>query len=186
MNTPHSEETRVKIGQQLAETKRARPDSGSIIVTLFGKPPKALDAVEWARYRRLTKTTSYYRRHERNKAQARKNASWVKLDILQVMGWPAACDECGYDKYIGALDFHHLDPHTKDGTVTTVEEARKCRLLCANCHREAHADGKGKRTQGRPCEAADPMLEAYMRLSGLSDDVIARAMAGRPEREKIA
>jgi hypothetical protein len=54
------------------------------------------------------------------------------------------CMDCGV-KYIPAvMEFHHRDPSEKDGTVTKVaytkmrEEAAKCDLLCANCHRIRH------------------------------------------------
>jgi DNA-binding CsgD family transcriptional regulator len=56
------------------------------------------------------------------------------------------CARCGYDRCIAALQFHHLDPSTKSFTVSSNgvtrslerarEEARKCVLLCANCHAE--------------------------------------------------
>lgn len=59
------------------------------------------------------------------------------------------CVICGYDKYIGGLDFHHLDPTEKDFTVahripngkweTLKAELDKCVLLCCRCHREVHA-----------------------------------------------
>lgn len=57
------------------------------------------------------------------------------------------CTLCGYNKYHGALDFHHRDPSQKKfglGKITrnwddVVAEARKCDLVCANCHRELHA-----------------------------------------------
>jgi len=59
----------------------------------------------------------------------------------------AKCSVCGYDKYIGALEFHHRDPSQKDPkwsrgwTLPRLkEELDKCDILCANCHREAHAD----------------------------------------------
>jgi 5-methylcytosine-specific restriction endonuclease McrA len=56
------------------------------------------------------------------------------------------CQICGYDKCSAALEFHHVDPRTKDFTIsqrmTTFEAIRreldKCVLLCANCHREVH------------------------------------------------
>ena len=58
------------------------------------------------------------------------------------------CQECGYDKYIGALQFHHLDPSQKDFSLSKVkshsfndkikEELDKCVLVCANCHFEIH------------------------------------------------
>ena len=55
-----------------------------------------------------------------------------------------ACRVCGFDTFVGALQFHHRDPAQKtfalsrDGVTrsltTAREEARKCVLLCANCH----------------------------------------------------
>ena len=58
------------------------------------------------------------------------------------------CEKCGYDKYLGALDFHHLDPSQKDFTIGNrdfklkecIEGSKKCIMLCANCHREIHAN----------------------------------------------
>ena len=59
------------------------------------------------------------------------------------------CIMCGYNRYSGALDFHHLDPAKKDFGLSTKgltrswekikEEIDKCVLVCANCHRELHA-----------------------------------------------
>lgn len=58
------------------------------------------------------------------------------------------CQVCGYDRYIGALDFHHRDRTQKGfgiGGKRTVSletikaELDKCVLLCATCHREAEA-----------------------------------------------
>lgn len=59
------------------------------------------------------------------------------------------CTVCGYSKCQEALDFHHLDPNTKDikvkdavrqrGTEKLKEELAKCIVVCANCHREIHS-----------------------------------------------
>lgn len=59
------------------------------------------------------------------------------------------CVVCGYRRCQRALQFHHLDPRTKefhlgDGGITrslarSRTEARKCILLCANCHAEVEA-----------------------------------------------
>ena len=56
------------------------------------------------------------------------------------------CALCGYDRFSGALQFHHLDPtekafHLSQAGVTRSlararAEAAKCMLLCANCHAE--------------------------------------------------
>jgi hypothetical protein len=57
------------------------------------------------------------------------------------------CVICGYNKYNGSLDFHHLDPSKKDfaiGTYRTYDmnlikpELDKCILVCRNCHGEIH------------------------------------------------
>jgi len=60
-----------------------------------------------------------------------------------------SCAKCGYDRCIAALQFHHLEPSTKAFAVSSNgvtrslerarEEARKCILLCANCHAEVEA-----------------------------------------------
>jgi DNA-binding CsgD family transcriptional regulator len=74
-------------------------------------------------------------------AQWRRDA---KDDLVRAAG--GRCVLCGYDKCFGALHFHHLDPRTKSfglamrGHTKSFEkllaEARKCLLLCANCHAE--------------------------------------------------
>jgi hypothetical protein len=56
------------------------------------------------------------------------------------------CVICGYARNVRALEFHHLDPSTKrlalsgHGIVVSLDalraEARKCVLLCSNCHAE--------------------------------------------------
>jgi hypothetical protein len=62
------------------------------------------------------------------------------------------CSSCGYDRYIGSLEFHHVDPEGKDFTLAHAKntnfekikaELDKCVVLCANCHREEHARLKG-------------------------------------------
>ena len=71
----------------------------------------------------------------------------VKQTLVAEAG--GACRVCGYDRYVGALHFHHVDPVTKRFAVSRAgavrglrnmrEEARKCVLLCANCHAEVEA-----------------------------------------------
>lgn len=58
------------------------------------------------------------------------------------------CSVCGYKKYVGALEFHHLDEKNKKFDLSTKgitrswaktkAELEKCVLVCANCHREIH------------------------------------------------
>ena len=65
----------------------------------------------------------------------------IKERLIEEAG--GKCVLCGYDRCVAALDFHHLDPTEKDLRISRCSsydeakrEAKKCRLLCANCHRE--------------------------------------------------
>lgn len=58
-----------------------------------------------------------------------------------------ACEECGYNKCLNALQWHHLDPTQKEFGISSKrgkplaqlrDEVAKCKLLCANCHIEKH------------------------------------------------
>jgi DNA-binding CsgD family transcriptional regulator len=72
-----------------------------------------------------------------------------KIKALLVEEAGGCCVLCGYDRYAGALQFHHRDPESKEfglgvrGVARSLarcrEEARKCVLLCANCHAEVEA-----------------------------------------------
>jgi hypothetical protein len=72
-----------------------------------------------------------------------------KVKELLVADAGGRCRLCGYDRYIGALQFHHLDPSEKrlalggGGATLAIEmlrrESRKCILLCSNCHAEVEA-----------------------------------------------
>ncbi len=66
----------------------------------------------------------------------------VKRTLVAEAG--GSCTLCGFDTHPAALQFHHRDPskkafHLSHGGMTrgigrTRAEARKCVLLCANCH----------------------------------------------------
>jgi 5-methylcytosine-specific restriction endonuclease McrA len=80
-------------------------------------------------------------------AAVQKRRRKLKAIVVQEAG--GACALCGYDAYIGALEFHHVDPAAKrfglaqGGLTRSLEavraEARKCVLLCSNCHAEVEA-----------------------------------------------
>jgi len=71
----------------------------------------------------------------------------VKQVLVKEAG--GRCALCGYDRYVGALHFHHVDPSTKAfnlsrrGVTISLARARaeaaKCVLLCGNCHAEVEA-----------------------------------------------
>lgn len=69
-----------------------------------------------------------------------------KLQCLEYKG--SKCEKCGYQKYPGALEFHHKTEFDKEFEIARVkhcefnkkitDELDKCSLLCSNCHREHH------------------------------------------------
>jgi predicted HNH restriction endonuclease len=82
---------------------------------------------------------SYVRQQERGKQ--------AKLRLIALLG--GQCATCGYRRNYSALEFHHVDPREKRFQLdmrslsnmnweVILEEARKCVLLCANCHAERH------------------------------------------------
>lgn len=86
-------------------------------------------------------------REQMNKQKRRRLEN--KLKLIELMG--GQCQMCGYDKYLGALEFDHIDPTSKSFNISQwihrdisycLEEIKKCRLLCANCHREHGARPK--------------------------------------------
>lgn len=81
---------------------------------------------------------------------ARSVVEWrrrTKARLVEMFG--GRCVRCGYAAHVAALAFHHRDPDSKSFAISVdgvprawhrlVEEATKCDLLCANCHREVHA-----------------------------------------------
>lgn len=68
----------------------------------------------------------------------------IKIKSIEYKG--GKCYRCGYNKYFGALEFHHRDNLKKDFSISSScknfenikSELDKCDLVCANCHRELH------------------------------------------------
>src|SRR2546423_131239 len=93
-----------------------------------------------------------------------------KVRLMAVSYKGGNCQVCGYDRCIEALEFHHLDPMQKDFGIShkgytrswekVKEEADKCILLCANCHREFHA-GMLQLPQVTVVEKLGEFREAY-------------------------
>jgi len=71
----------------------------------------------------------------------------IKIKEILVEYKGGKCVNCGYNKCIKALEFHHLDSSKKDFTISSFRykslevqkrEVEKCILVCSNCHREIH------------------------------------------------
>jgi len=69
-----------------------------------------------------------------------------KLELVEAFG--GRCSVCGYDRNLAALTFHHigfdkdfkLDMRSLSNRTLEVvlTEAKKCILVCQNCHAELH------------------------------------------------
>jgi DNA-binding CsgD family transcriptional regulator len=89
----------------------------------------------------------YYRcRRCRSASVSRRRRRLKQTLVLEAGG---ACRLCGYSRCLSALEFHHLEPENKafalseEGVTRSIAraraEARKCALLCANCHAEVES-----------------------------------------------
>ena len=66
-----------------------------------------------------------------------------KMFLIRLLG--SRCDKCGCTSY-NKLCFHHLDKSVKEFSLVSkdmsisrlINEAKKCILLCHNCHRQIH------------------------------------------------
>lgn len=85
----------------------------------------------------------YKDRKVRSSINHKINQANILLKIKGELG--NECYLCGYNECIKALEFHHKNPKEKIKNISSIlnyeealNESRKCVLLCANCHREAH------------------------------------------------
>jgi 5-methylcytosine-specific restriction endonuclease McrA len=87
-----------------------------------------------------------YRCKKCNTEAVIKRRKLVKVKSVEYKG--GKCERCGYDKFVGALEFHHTNPNEKDFHISqsghsrswerVKQELDKCILLCSNCHKELH------------------------------------------------
>ena len=76
-----------------------------------------------------------------------RNRTKRKAALLVAFGFK--CQICDYDKCQTALEFHHISSESKLFSLSSndkytaykdiANEAKKCVMVCANCHREIHA-----------------------------------------------
>jgi len=95
---------------------------------------------------RRCKNASTNNRHQNYVSQQQRGRQRKQLLIERKGG---RCERCGYRHNEAALAFHHLEPKDKSFPLdirhcsntsweALLAEARKCQLLCLNCHAEIH------------------------------------------------
>lgn len=86
-----------------------------------------------------------YNQKYRTKVTEKSRLKRQKIKQILVEENGGKCRICGYNRYFGTLHFHHRDPSKKEYSVTSTginkarKEAKKCILMCSNCHAEYHA-----------------------------------------------
>jgi transposase len=95
----------------------------------------------WGRFVRVGAAGTYRCARCNTEAVSERRRQLKALLVAEAGG---ACATCGFDAYVGALQFHHRDPASKSFEVSRQgitrslarlrQEAKKCVLLCANCH----------------------------------------------------
>jgi hypothetical protein len=84
---------------------------------------------------------------QKSKEAYNKRIPFYKIKLMQEIG-QTSCKDCGFDDY-RAIHFHHRDKATKKFSISwalvhhygfenLLEEAKKCDVLCPNCHRLEH------------------------------------------------
>ena len=90
----------------------------------------------------------WYRRNKDKRLKLNKEYKTRQVEKFKILKESLVCYDCGDDR-APVLDFHHLDPTTKEISVSKAayrgwsvgrlqQEIEKCVVLCANCHRMRH------------------------------------------------
>jgi transposase len=126
-------------GGARAQSARAAKEAGILTVTRMCEHHGETEFVLEGR--------GYYRCKACRSARVAEHRRKLKRILVEEAG--GGCSLCGYNRYLGALEFHHIDPSQKrleiswNGVTLALDavraEARKCVLLCSNCHAEVEA-----------------------------------------------
>jgi hypothetical protein len=169
---------------------RKRPAPPAPLVARQGRPPAADSSAEI----RLCPRHGWIEFH--NQARAAGGSVWRckrcvgeavtrrKQKIRRVLIDEAGgrCVRCRYDRCIINLTFHHVDRSTKRFSMSSHtgrslaafrEEAKKCILLCANCHGEVEERARANPTSPRqpitPYRGKRPVELGSCRVHGLTE-----------------
>ena len=133
-----------RYGLRTAHKRGKRPSARALdakqrgLVSVQMRCPRHGDAEFWLEGR------GYYRCKQCRAEAVLRRRRTVKAALVSEAG--GCCCICGYRRSMRALHFHHLDPSAKRfainaqgmslGLESLRAEARKCILLCSNCHAE--------------------------------------------------
>jgi transposase len=136
-----------KYGLRTHRSAGSRSREASLAARVSGLSEVVLNCREHGATKHVRDGRGYFRcRVCRQEAVVRRRRR-VKQILVEEAG--GCCRLCGYDRSVIALEFHHVDPSEKQfgvaqgGMARSIArlrvEARKCVLLCSNCHAEVEA-----------------------------------------------
>lgn len=131
-------------------SKKGQPYTGTLCSACkskrYRKGHLEQDSERQKRYRSATPPEVIRSRTSTSARRRAEKAFRRKGEVLATLG-KSGCERCGF-KDIRALAFHHKDPSAKEGRLThmlrslswerLLGEARKCEVLCMNCHAIEH------------------------------------------------
>lgn len=108
-----------------------------------------LKVTEIAKLLGKSHSTVVYHTNEKHRKTHNKRSVKRSTDIMERLRveFGGACCVCGYDEYLPALHFHHIDPKKKSfglgrgggkSYTELLREAEKCVLVCSICHIKLH------------------------------------------------
>lgn len=136
-----------KYGLKTTNLVGRRRSSGSATALQAGLDRASMGCNRHGEVEHILDARGYYRCIQCRSAAVSRRRRRIKATLVHEMG--GACVLCGYSRCLAALEFHHLDPAQKSFAVgqhgisrsleRAREEARKCVLLCSNCHAEVES-----------------------------------------------
>lgn len=142
------ETKRVALHRALAETFIPNPYLYKYVLFKDGDYNNIfVENLYWSHYRKGEENhNEYIKKRKSNSESVCDRRRKLKQMAVEYKG--NKCVFCGYNRCIGALEFHHINPEEKDFSIASSgttkswarikEELDKCICVCANCHREIH------------------------------------------------
>lgn len=99
-------------------------------------------------YKHCKKCHLAYPRSEKDRKPYDKKWKEKQREYVRRDKMSKGCQICNEKRHPHCLDYHHLDPTTKEfapgqkykvGMDRLIQEINKCAVLCATCHRLVHA-----------------------------------------------
>ena len=101
-------------------------------------------------FKEMWRSPEAFDRRQEKKKESKKKRYDFNTKYMNDEKVKRGCNHCGEHFYNDpeCLDFHHIDPKTKDVSVARIwrtslkqldkmiEEIKKCIVLCSNCHRK--------------------------------------------------